>query len=524
MSRRHRQHAKQVRINRIERLETRQMLAADGLSCDDFQGDFAAELTRAARGFESLRGSEFDLRDFDRSRDSHRNRDTDRIRDAFRDRDADGDRLARRAWNQAHGLRRDGLRFHHDNRVGSGLSDFGPAATDWYLGHDATLNDSLTIPMVKNLPANDPFGLDLFGTDPLGTNLTPAEAEQVINDGLDFGSTLPERNLPKRTQGAITTSRITFVIFLPSPASSLSLDSTASRSTTSRSITNSQAQPRTALPAAAPTEAPVLSNLLIQDSQPNEQTDAEPTPATLTAIEPTEAVQLVSVRQHPDLVTTATSVIVSPEGLKTPTGESAILEFPFDAPRFDELPLNHFQEQTTSLQDSFAELGELLDAIALERLESTQRGKYSLVPVIPADKHVDFLGQAEPETGADGMILLLPGGPLAHSATQFAVQMFDSPDDSMISQWTIGVGFYRALEVVGDTRFADALIGSEISIAPVQDGGAQHGIAESFTWQPDSVPSSQQAAGVVFCCLGIQYLRKRRREREHDPILTPMDS
>ncbi len=279
---------------------------------------------------------------------------------------------------------------------------------------------------------------------------------------------------------------------------------------TSRSSTDTSDRTR-----AAPQIATADSQTAVSpatDSQPSRRADLDLTPAEQAALEQAEAVQLVSIHQHNDFYAAAIAVVAAPEKLKTNPGGSSKLDFSFDAQRFEDLPLERFLEQSKSLEEDIAELEELLDAITLERTESAQHRDSAIRPMIPAEQQTDTIVESPSEDAADGMILLLPGASLANPTAQFAAQVFDRPDDSAISQWTVGVGFYRALEVVGDARFADALIASEISINPTPSAAAENELAETFSWQLDTVSSSRQAAGVVFCCLGIQYLRNRRKE------------
>jgi hypothetical protein len=235
-------------------------------------------------------------------------------------------------------------------------------------------------------------------------------------------------------------------------------------------------------------------------------------------VEQADAVQFVSVRQRDSFFAAATSVDTVAEDLKTNAGASPRLDFSFDARRFDDTPLDQLLEQSKSLEDNFTELEELLDAIALERAESMHHRDNAAGPMIPAENHTDTIVESPSENVSDGMILLLPGASLANPTAQFAAQVFDRLDDSAIGQWTVGVGFYRALEVAGDTRFADALIASKMAISPIVSAAAQHDGAEASAWQFDSVSSSHQAAGIVFCCLGIQFLKNRRKETDRKAV------
>ncbi len=111
--------AKPVRVNRIERLETRHMLSADGLSFADFHDDFANELARTSRSFQAMLGSEFDLRGSERSR------------------------IGQRHGDQATRLHRDDLNHHNGNHLRSGLGDGRRERADRHFGSQGRLNDPL---------------------------------------------------------------------------------------------------------------------------------------------------------------------------------------------------------------------------------------------------------------------------------------------------------------------------------------------------------------------------------------------
>jgi hypothetical protein len=350
---------------------------------------------------------------------------------------------------------------------------------------------------------NDPLIIDA----PVANGGFVAEGELVTNNNVTLGSRPLERIELVTTQSPITSSRITFVIFFPRVSSSLSLDLGTSRSSTDTSV-GTRAAPQT---AAADSPTAVLPSA---DSQQPRSAEQRLTPAEEAALEQAEAVQLVSVRQHNDFIAAATAIDSVPENIQANSDTSSRLDFAFDSLRFDDSPLDQLLEQSKSLEDNFAELDELLDAIALERAKSMHHRDNTARPITPAENHTDAIVESPSQTVPDGMILLLPGTSLSNPTAQFAAQVFDRLDDSAISQWTVGVGFYRALEVVGDTQFANALIASEMAVNPISSAAAQYNSAESFAWQSDSVSSSRQAAGVVFCCLGIQYLRNRRKETD----------
>jgi len=492
MTRRKNRCTKTVRVNRIERLETRQMLTADGLSCDDFHEDFAAELARSASSMEALRGSEFDYRDAERIRDSQRGGDSARNRGGRR---FGGDLTFRLDGNDFD------LRKHDRFRSSFGEDHRGQG--DRQFGRESRLYE----PQV-NVPAAD---------------LSSAEGELVVNSGLTYVSIPIPRTSPASAQSSITSSRITFVIFFPVASSNSSPDSTANRS-----ASNTLARPQT-VPTpprtAAEAESPGMSSI-IEDSRQSQEADPKPTPSAEIAnqvtdestVQRTDPVQLVSFRPTSDPFARSTAIDASPEDLNAAVAKSASIDFLFDVSRFDDASLDRLLEQSKSLEDNFTELEELLDEIALERLESPQYRDRASASWMPADEQVDGFAQPTSKSVSDGMILILPGASLAQPTTQLVAQAFELPEDSAISQWTVGVGFYRALEVVGDMRFADALIAAEISIDPVNTSAEQNEIADAFAWQSDSVSSSRQAAGLVFCCLGIQYLRKRRRERDPNAV------
>ncbi len=455
-----------VRVNRIERLETRHMLSADGLSIDHFHDEFVEQLSQAFHTSQSLRGSEFDVRGTERSRTGR----------------ASEDQTIRPLCDEL------GHRNHtHDP---SGIDGGRRERADQSLGREGRHYHSLNIARVANPPGGEG---ELVTNNNLLRPPPPAQFEPTT-------TTAPIDN----ARLAITSSRITFVIFLPSVSSSSPLDNGAGRS-----ASIAPGEPRAA-PQTTPADSPTA------DSRLPRSTEQVRTPAEQAAqqAEQADAVQLVSVRQRDDFFAVATAIDAVVEDRTTNAGASPRLNISLEALRFDDTPLAQWLEQSESLEDSFTELEELLDAIALERAESIQRRNNVPRPTIPVENHTDAIVESPSQQDCDGMILLLPAASLANPVAQ----VFDRLDDAAVSQWTVGVGFYRALEVIGDTQFADAFIASELAIEPFVSAAAEGQHAGTFTWQYDSSSSSHQAAGIVFCCLGIQYLRNRKQETDHTAV------
>ena len=173
-----------MRVNRIERLETRHMLSADGLSCDHFHDDFAEQLSRASHTYQSLRGSEVDVRGPERRR------------------------TERASEDQTLRPLRDDLDHRNHTHDPSGI-DGGR--------REGRRNHSLSNARVANAPVG--------------------EGELVTNNNDSLRSPPPAQFEPTTTPTPIissrsptTSSQITFVIFLPSVSSGSSLDNAAGRS------------------------------------------------------------------------------------------------------------------------------------------------------------------------------------------------------------------------------------------------------------------------------------------------------
>ena len=459
-----------MRVNRVERLETRHMLSADGLSVDHFHDDFAEQLSRASHSYESSRGSEIDLRGPQPSQTGR----------------ASGDLTLCPL--------RDDLSHHTQTQDRSGFNDGRRESADRSFGRAGHQNPSLL--------------------NARAANATVGEGELIANNIGSLGSPPPPQFEPTTTPAPIassrlpiTSSRITFVIFLPSVSPGASLDNGVNRSATD-APGGAQAAPQPT-PADTPTAGSQLPR--------NSEQARTPTGPAARQVEQAVAVQLVSVRQRDDFFAAATAIDAVVGDLHTNVGGSPKLDFSFEALRFGDTPLEELMAQKESLADSFTELEELLEAISLERAESMHHRDNAIPPMIPTENQADAIVKSPSQQVPDGMILLLPGA----SLTNPVIQLYDRLDDSAISQWTVGVGFYRALEIVGDSEFADALIASELAIKPIVSAASQSEAAEVATWRFDPASSSHQAAGIVFCCLGIQYLRNRKKETDHTAVARP---
>lgn len=461
---------RQVRINRIERLETRDMLSADGLSCDHFHDPIADELSRAARILESTRASEVRLQT-DVSESGRRRPDSHSRRlDSSRDQPLHHHR------SQSRGLR-------HDKPHGK-------------LTAEASAKDSF-------------FGGRDFTTQ-IGSI---AEGEFVPAENSSSDRPQQEQSQPLDNRSATENVSITFVVILRNNSVNSSTNAAVSESsgnTVANSLNRLADRPQSLDGNLTPTDSSAerTAEELSQPSINESQVRSPSAQGFPTGQDPDQGVQLVSVlttdaRIASGITSTSTEVVSDDNPYR-----SSRLEFSDDSIQLDDLSLDRWVDQSEALNDDFAELESLLDSIAIERAHSASQEIYRLRSATAFQE--EDLDQTLP-IGGEGMILLLPESSLTTPSIKFATQTYWQPDDPSIDQWTVGVGFYRALELAGETRFADAVAASELATHAASFLVASSQETQRFEWQLDSSSTSRNAAGIVFCCLGIRYLQTRRR-------------
>jgi hypothetical protein len=275
-------------------------------------------------------------------------------------------------------------------------------------------------------------------------------------------------------------------------------------------LQTSQAQPPSQASATdSPFDAP--------SAQREEPASANSTERdSFVGAEQTEAVQLVSVTPRDLDIDDADSSDAIGSQLRKIADALPRSSFKNDPRGLDGILLDRWMRQSERVADALSDLDQLLDAIVSER-GNVSFPDSSNRPDSADREHRNgpAAWSATDSVRSEGMILLLPGASVANGSAQFATQVFDEFDDSQMGQWSVGIGFYHRLEIARGAELHAALIvasdAASVGIAAEAANARRHD-SQNPTSHPDSASSPRKAMGVVFCCLGIQYLRQRRKQ------------
>jgi hypothetical protein len=190
------------------------------------------------------------------------------------------------------------------------------------------------------------------------------------------------------------------------------------------------------------------------------------------------------------------------------------VNFAVESRDFDHSVIDRWLEQSEDAEAELTELDQLLDVIASQRAKATLSENPTRTRVARSDVAVTIADRSlDDSADFGGMILVVPGMSVGNRSAQMKAQIFDEIDDAAVVQWTVGIGFYRALELAVEADLAGAVIASDhVDVGMNVSQSDQNGTSKSDS---ESTESTRRAAGVVFCCLGVQYLRTRRKPAAH---------
>jgi hypothetical protein len=228
---------------------------------------------------------------------------------------------------------------------------------------------------------------------------------------------------------------------------------------------------------------------------------------TSTPAESSQAVQLVSFTQRE---TEFDAIDAIDSELRESSNKQGGSTFSLDLRGLDLALTDQWLEQRDQVEEELARLDQLLDAIVTERAEASLTRRPSIGWENLESAAVGS-PVASPSAWGGGMILLLPESTLSTGSAEFALQDFGEIDDAAIGHWSVGIGVHRALQLTGG-ELVDALVFGAVSEATVGEGLSLTRFDSHLPIAPTARESSSSSAlGVVVGCLGIQYLRKRRK-------------
>lgn len=166
---------------------------------------------------------------------------------------------------------------------------------------------------------------------------------------------------------------------------------------------------------------------------------------------------------------------------------------------------SEIQQGQQSLTQDLAELDELLDSLAMAHRSALQKaGQYRTASDHGAGRTLQESNTLESATSAGAMILLET---TSIRAKQSGGDANTGLNPANVAQWSVGIGFYRALELTGDARILQQ---PNVDTSANDNETPSELPPESDAFEQTSVPAHRGLSAIA-CVLGIQYLRRRKR-------------
>lgn len=453
MTRRNHRRLRTPRFHRIERLENRHLLSADGFEFEVGDDDLRALYHSPYRAHE--------VRHSDRAAEHHRRHDKDHERHQ-RDDDShrrDSDRLQRRHDREHH-------RHRHDP----------PSTATFTYSRFQQSTHLVSAPRVS-------ISIDY-------TLLTPPPRGPASPPPLTGGFESSANSVVRAATARDNTFPLTNEVTGP-----------AADPTSPDSAANLPEPPVPPVPIERADSGPAVR----PESALNQEANV-----------PSDAVQLVSFTSHDVSLEATDAIEVIGNELRKSSEQLPGSGLPSEARAIDLALADRWLDQRDQLEEKIAELDQLLDAIVSERDSDRTANRLPRLTAesLRTDSARGDSLSTRPGLAEHGMILLLPTM-VTDGSARFASQAISEVDEGAIGQWSVGIGMHRALQLAGGNELVDALATSRGADSEISDAEAAD-FLERFALQlPETPPvlasPPGQALGIFLCGPGIQYLRQRRR-------------
>jgi hypothetical protein len=156
-------------------------------------------------------------------------------------------------------------------------------------------------------------------------------------------------------------------------------------------------------------------------------------------------------------------------------------------------PLDQWLSESQTLREELLDLERILDSIASEGSVSGVSHDAVITPSAAANRD----GMPVSDTS---LILLMP-----QDRSSGGLQELPQIDESSLNDWSVGIGFYRALQVMGVSEDGSALIDGDSQFVTPQSS------LDAMPSHAEPISPTSQAVGVMFCFVGVQYLYKHQK-------------
>ena len=165
-------------------------------------------------------------------------------------------------------------------------------------------------------------------------------------------------------------------------------------------------------------------------------------------------------------------------------------------------PLDSWLQEKSDVSEQIEQLDRIINSISAAHSQNSSSKTLS-------QRTPEFELAAEPSCA--GMILLSPVD--SASVQPLATVVLDRIEETQFDDWSVGIGFFQTLQVVGgddESLFDNEQVRSDSSTDPLT--------LKEIDWEPEPISPASRATGVLVCLVGFQYLYRRNRldEQQED--------
>lgn len=165
-------------------------------------------------------------------------------------------------------------------------------------------------------------------------------------------------------------------------------------------------------------------------------------------------------------------------------------------------PLDSWLQENSEVSEQIGQLDRIINSISAAHSHNSSSKDVS-------QRTPEF--ELAPEPSSAGMILLSPVD--SASVQPLATVVLDRIEETQLDDWSVGIGFFQTLQVVGgdnEPLFDNEQVRSDSATDPLT--------LKEIDWEPEPISPASRATGVLVCLVGFQYLYRRNRldEQQED--------
>ncbi|MGI9470878.1 MAG: hypothetical protein ACR2NZ_05070 [Rubripirellula sp.] len=472
-----------ARVYKLELLEKRYALSADGFECDEANNN--AEFERIQR--DSDRAVEIRAL---QSRYPTLERELSRLESKSHREDRQEPRQGRDQQNSTRHsqLELTRIRGQRAKRTSSHAS--------------STLASSILIP--SGSPEGESITLPPTGSESILTSVNQPTSNSNTFDVIGNAGTIPVGTPPGATN------------LFPPPGSPSPGDISRSTRPEQPSVNSPSVSPSTTTETAVtPGTEEVISESV--GEQIDRANAAAESPELSNAersdlIDASASVQLTSIVSREDVRITNESERANAIGefLSARAEEGELVDAYFEGDSID--ARQSLESHQTRFAKDLTELDELLNDLAIARQTANDQAARFRETAVPNDVTGD---PNQVLNRPAGEMILLEAGLNARAST--AADAIEQLTPSNVVQWSVGIGFYRALELAGESGLANP---ADAQNATRSAEGEAEMLRPEYDDASAATLSTHRGLSAVFCVLGIQYLRRRHKFTGNETLPT----